>query len=83
MVSALGVALYAMFIAIIIPPSTKSLGVCMAVVLSAGVSCVFYYVPLLKQNVSSGIAIIVSALISASVIAYFFPINQKGDNENA
>jgi predicted branched-subunit amino acid permease len=81
-VSALGVALYAMFIAIIIPPSTKSFGVLFAVVLSAGVSCVFYYVPLLNQNVSSGIAVIISALISASIIAYFFPINDKGDNEN-
>ncbi|MBR1984071.1 MAG: AzlC family ABC transporter permease [Clostridia bacterium] len=80
-VYALGIALYAMFIAIIIPPSTKNLGVLFAVLLSAGISCLFYYLPILK-SVSSGFAIIISAILSAGVIAYFFPV-KKEERDNA
>ena len=76
--SALGIALYAMFIAIIVPPSTKSLGVLAVVVLSAGISCLFYYVPLLNK-VSTGIATIITALISATIIAILFPKKTEDD----
>lgn len=82
--SALGIALYAMFIAIIIPPSTTNRGVLCVVILSAGISCLFYYLPLLKP-VSSGIATIITALISATIIALIFPKKQKNvqeENEN-
>ena len=75
--SALGIMLYAMFIAIIVPPSTKSLSVLLVVILSAIISCLFYFIPFLHSNVSQGIAIIISALLSAGVIAYFFPIKMK------
>lgn len=70
--NALGIALYAMFIAIIIPPMTKDFGVCFAVVLSAIVSCCFYFIPTLK-NLSSGIAIITTAIISSIICALLFP----------
>ncbi len=80
-VLSLGIALYAMFIAIIIPPATKNIGILSAILLSAGISCIFYYVPVLK-TISSGFAIIISAIASASVIAYFFPRN-KEENHNA
>lgn len=78
-VLALGIALYAMFIAIIVPPSTKNFGVLFAVLLSASISCLFYYLPILKK-VSSGFAIIISAVLSASVIAYFFPVKKEEKN---
>lgn len=77
--SALGIALYAMFIAIIIPPSTKNYGVLAVVILSAGISCLFYYLPLLS-NVSSGIATIITALLSATVIALIFPKKNYDSN---
>ena len=82
--SALGIALYAMFIAIIIPPSTKNYGILAVIILSAGISCLFYYLPLLK-GVSSGIATIITALLSASVISLIFPIkpNDEKEVENA
>ena len=79
--SALGIMLYAMFIAIIIPPSTKSLSVFLVVLLSAGISCLLYFIPLLKNTISQGIAIIISALVSASIIAYFFPVKMKKEEE--
>lgn len=72
-VSSLGIALYAMFIAIIVPPSMSNKGVLFAVLLSAGISCAFYFTPYLKE-LSQGFAIIISALLSALIIAKIFPV---------
>ena len=80
--SALGIALYAMFIAIIIPPSTKSLSVLSAVMISAGLSCVFYYVPALKNGISQGIAVVICAIAASVIAALVFPVkeeNSKGE----
>lgn len=74
--SALGIALYAMFIAIIIPPSIKEKGVLPVVILASGISCAFYFIPPLKI-LSSGLAIIISAVIAAAIIAFICPIRQK------
>ncbi len=74
--SALGIALYAMFIAIIIPPSIKSKGIISAVILSSGFSCAFYFTPFLN-TLSSGLAIIISAVFAATIIAFFCPIESK------
>ncbi len=81
-VSCLGIALYAMFVAIIVPPATKDLGVLFAVLLSAGVSCLFYYVNVFSV-MSSEIKIIVSAIVSASVIAFIFPVKQGVEQNDA
>ena len=74
--SALGIALYAMFIAIIIPPSINVKGVLPVVILASGISCAFYFIPFLS-NISSGIAIIISAVVAASIIAFIFPIKVR------
>ena len=78
--NALGIALYAMFIAIIVPPSIKSIGVLMVVILSAGISCALVFVPFFTQ-ISSGLAVIISALIASAIIAFFFPIKPKEDEQ--
>ena len=78
--SALGIALYAMFIAIIVPPSIRHKGVLSAVLLASAISCGLYFIPIFS-NLSSGLSIIISALISASVVAFIFPIKKKeGDS---
>ena len=77
--SALGIALYAMFIAIIIPPAVKSLKIAFIVLLSAGLSCGFYYIPFLKNTISQGFAVIICALVSAIISAAVFPVKE---NEN-
>ena len=71
--NALGIALYAMFIAIIIPPSISCKGVLPALLIAAGLSCALYYIPLFS-TLSDGIKYIISALVSALVVAKFFPI---------
>lgn len=70
--SALGLALYGMFVAIVVPEMKKEKPVIFAVLIAALLSTAFTYVPLLK-NVSSGLSISICAIISAAVIAVIFP----------
>ena len=61
---ALGISLYAMFIAIIIPDARKKLSVFLVVLLAALLGILFYYTPYLKEI---SIGIIVMVLPSADV----------------
>lgn len=70
--SALGIAIYGMFIAIIIPPSKKSRGVLFTVITAAVLSCIVYYVPIFGF-ISSGISIIICTVIAAALGAALFP----------
>ena len=78
--NALGIALYAMFIAIIIPPSISAKGVLPAVIIAAGISCALYYLPYVNA-ISDGFKFIISAIVSAAITAFFFPINVEKDTE--
>ena len=77
---ALGIMLYAMFIAIIVPPSLTSRGVLFAVLLSAALSCAFYYSPAFK-GLSSGSAVMICAVATALIIAAIFPVKEAEENE--
>lgn len=70
--SALGIAIYGMFIAIVIPPSKKNRGVLFTVIVAAVLSCIVYYVPFLSF-ISSGISIIICTVIAAALGAALFP----------
>jgi predicted branched-subunit amino acid permease len=78
--NALGIALYAMFIAIIIPPSIKEKGVFLAVALGAGVRAILYYVNIFSA-IPSGLLVIISALITASIVALIFPVKEDKEVE--
>ncbi len=77
-VSALSVALYGMFIAIVIPPSKKDKVIRIAVLCSFLMSYVFSVVPLIK-TLSSGTRTIILTVIIASVCALLKPV-QTEDN---
>lgn len=77
--AALGIAIYGMFMAIIIPPAKKSRSVLLVVIVSAVLSCLFKWIPVLN-TVSSGFVIIICALASATVGALVAPIKEE---ENA
>lgn len=67
-----GIALYCMFIAIIIPPARTGRKVAIAIILSALLSCLFTYVPgldVLGKSGGGGWAIIISAIVGAAVCA--------------
>lgn len=70
--SALGIAIYGMFIAIFIPPARKSAGVLVTVIISAAMSCGLRYIPLFS-HVSSGFAIIICTLAASAAGALLFP----------
>ena len=69
----LGIAIYGMFIAIILPPAKENRVVAGVVVLSMVLSALFTYLPVLC-NISSGFRIIVITLITAGGAALLFPI---------
>ena len=76
--SALGIVLYGMFLAIIIPPSKKSKGVLITVLVAAALSIIFKYV---LTSVSGGFAIIICAVLSAAICAVFFPVKEENEEE--
>ena len=71
--SAMGLVLYAMFLAIIIPPARKSRAVLAVVITAALCSLLFHYV---LTMISGGFAIILSAVLSAAVGALVFPVEE-------
>lgn len=72
--NAMGIVLYGMFIAIIIPPSRKQKSVLFAVIAAALVSILFKYV---FSAVSAGFAIIISACVAAAAAALIFPVKEE------
>ncbi len=79
--SALGIALYAMFIAIIVPPSLTDGGITTAVLTGALISTLIYFIPTLSF-MPTGISVIISALISACLCAYIFPKKEDIKDED-
>ena len=84
--SALGVALYGMFIAIIVPPMKHSYKISIVVAIAIALSLCFNFIPVLK-NISSGFAIIICAVVASIFGALVFPVDDEkkesaADNEN-
>ena len=70
--TALGVMLYGMFIAIVVPVASKQKNVLMASGAALILSCLFTWVPALNQ-VSPGISIVVCTVAAAALAAWIFP----------
>ena len=68
---AMGITLYAMFIAIIIPEMKKDKNIIKVVALAIIIRSGFYYLPIINQ-LSSGFAMTISALTSAFIGAVLF-----------
>lgn len=81
LVSALNVAIYGMFLAVIIPPAKKNKSVLGVVIGAMAISTVFAVVPVLNK-VSSGFVIIITTLIVAGLAAYFSPIPEEKEAES-
>ena len=78
-VSALSLALYAMFLAIIVPPARKSRVLAGVILVAMAASLACSLLPVLR-GISSGMRIIVLTVVIAGAAAYFFPIKE---DENA
>ena len=73
LMSALSLAIYGMFVAIVAPVMKKDKAVALVAVLAAGFSCAFKFLPMLNQ-VSSGLVISICAIAAAIIGAVFFPV---------
>jgi len=73
---ALGIAIYGMFVAIVLPPAKKDHGIQLAAGLAIVCSLVLAYVPLFSF-VTSGFSVILCALVGSVVAALLFPIKDE------
>lgn len=75
-IASLGIAIYSMFLAIIIPPAKKDSAVLKVIIIAVSLSCILKYTPILN-NISSGFSIIICTVIAATAGAIFFPIKEE------
>ena len=73
---AMGIALYAMFIAIILPPAMKSRPITIIVLLSVTITCILKYVPVFHV-ISPGSRVIIATLLGSGIGALYFPIRES------
>ena len=74
--AALGVMLYGMFIAIVVPQAMKEKPLLLSVLLALVLSCLFTWLPVLNQ-VSAGLAIVICTVAAAAICAVLFPVEQE------
>ncbi len=70
---AMGIMLYAMFVAIFVPPAKENKSVLVSVGISIALSLVFYYA---LPFISSGFAVIICAVVSSALAALIFPVKE-------
>lgn len=75
-ISALGVALYGMFIAIVVPVAKESREVLIVAGTALLFSTAFYYLPVLRE-ISSGFTIIICTVAAAGIGAVLFPVKEE------
>lgn len=77
---ALSIAIYGMFIAIIVPPMKEDKTIILAVVIASLLSFGFYFFPYLNQ-VPVGIVISICAVVAALICAFVFPVKEEQEHE--
>lgn len=78
--SAMGIVLYGMFLAIIIPPAKKQKNVLFAVIAAALISILMRYV---FTMISGGFAVIISAVAASAAAALIFPVKDEAEEDAA
>ena len=74
--AALGVAIYGMFIAIVVPAAKSHIPTALCVLTAIAMGCVFYYVPILKV-VPPGFVIIIAAVAASALFAALRPVSSR------
>lgn len=78
--NAMGIALYGMFIAIIIPPARENKSIMFTIIIAIILSFIFEYLPLFSV-ISGGWSIIIITIIVSAVSATLFPIKSENSKE--
>lgn len=76
---ALGIALYGMFIALIIPAAKGTKSILITILIAVVCSCILKYIPGLN-SISPGFAVIIVTLVAAGLAAYWYPIQEEEDS---
>ncbi len=79
LMSALSLAIYAMFVAVVAPEMKKVKSVFYAVLVTVLLRMLFYYAPILK-NISGGLSVSICAVVAAVIAAILFPVKEQ-ENE--
>lgn len=74
--NAMGIAIYAMFIAIIIPPARQSRRILNIIIIAVAVMCILRYVPVLSF-ISSGFRVIIATVTAAGIGAFLYPKEEE------
>lgn len=77
--TALGVALYGMFAAIVVPPMKREKNIAIVVVIAAALSCIIYYQPFVE--ITSGFSVIICAVVASVLGALLFPVADEKTEE--
>lgn len=75
--AALGIAIYGMFIAIVVPVMKKERAVTVCVLVAMLLSALCYYVPVISKIIPSELHIVLCAVIASVALAIFAPIKQE------
>ena len=80
MTDALGIAIYGMFIAIVLPPFRKSRQVRFVVLIAVAMSCMFEFLSFFSF-ISGGFRIILCAVTASALGAWLMPVPQEKTKE--
>lgn len=73
--TALGIAIYGMFLAIIIPPAKRARPIAKVIAVAAVLSCIFRWTPFLNR-LSGGWVIIICAVAASAYAALRYPVDE-------
>ena len=74
-ISSLGIAIYAMFMAIVIPEAKRRSQTALCVLFAIALSCVLKYAPVFAK-IPQGFVIIICACIASALFAIIMPVPQ-------
>lgn len=78
--SAMGIAIYGMFIAIVVPPMKHSKPLVCIVLFAIILNLLMYYIPVF-QSISTGFRVIITSVMAAGIGAYIFPAKEAQSND--
>lgn len=79
-ISALGLAIYGMFVAIVVPVAKKEKATALCVLVAIALSCAFYFAPVLKE-IPAGFTIIICSVAASALFAVIAPIHTDEEVE--
>ena len=78
--SSIGIAIYIMFLGLLIPPIIESFKVAVVVLFSMGISSIIYWIPDLN-NLIGNWRIIITIIVASLLGAIFLPMEEENNDE--